>query len=117
MYNLLKPYFFSHFLTLKFFFKIQVYFITLYKKNFNKKLDKLFSNETGGKSQSSSLDDGVSHKRTHLRLGFFIFILDQKRNKSSILFYFLPLLNYKYKMNDSVENLFLSHHLRHSYGP
>lgn len=117
MYNLLKPYFFSHFLTFKIFFQSTSIFYHTLQKNFNKKLDKLFSNETGGKSQSSSLDNGVSHKMTHLRLGFFIFILDQKRNKSSILFYFLPLLNYKYKMNESVENLFLSHHLRHSYGP
>ena len=75
MYNLLKPYFFSNFLTLKFFSKVQVYFITLYKKNFIKKLDKLFSNRVRDKSQSLSLDDEVSHKRTHLRLGFFIFYL------------------------------------------
>lgn len=81
-------------------------------------LDKLFSNGVRGKSRGSSLDDRVSHKKTHLRLGFFY--LRSKKEISPlfyfILFHFLLLLNYKYTMNERVENLFLSHHLRHSYG-
>lgn len=49
-------------------------------------LDKLFSNGVRGKSRGSSLDDRVSHKKTHLILGFFYL---RSKKEISPLFYFI----------------------------